>query len=338
MLSSNKSFHHEIAETLSNDIDREVLDQTIVLLSAQKPKISINTTFRDRLRNTILNEKKETPSHFSFERFFSFSFVSVIWAIGACCIAVFSFWDIFSTLLSSPSTPPALLHHEGESSRKENPSIASWLSLWQEAPLVPSVSKAFNQKLYQEQISIHAEIEDIVHDLTDIDSILDEDSSHINVQKKLQTNPMERSIPTSDIVTSVPMLRSMDSDGTMGMEGPLAIGLRHTSSLDISIPPYPEYMPIYKKQGSAFTPEEIRDKSGSGIMMFEWATESNQSMIELKVYKQLENTIVSEEPTVSYRSMRKKWENKMNFYLVPNLRYLDQSGRSFYVPLMRGFE
>ncbi len=190
----------------------------------------------------------------------------------------------------------------------------------------------------KEQTSINAEIEDIVHDLTDVDALMDEDSTYVNVQKKLQTHPTERSIPPSDIVTSVTMLRSVSSDGTMGIGGSHAIELRNTASTDIIIPPYPEYMPIYKKRGSAFTPEEIRDKSGSGIMMFEWATESNQGMIESKVYKQLEGTITPEEPTISYRSMRKKWENKMNFYLVPNLRYLDQNGKIFYVPLMRGFE
>ena len=136
-------------------------------------------------------------------------------------------------------------------------------------PLVRSVSEESNQKLYQEQVSIHAEIEDIVHDLTDIDALLDEDSSHMNVQKKLQTNPTERSIPPSDIFTSVSMLRSVESDGAMTMSESHAIGLRNTTSIDITIPPYPKYMPVYKKQGSAFTPEEIRDKSGSGIVMFE---------------------------------------------------------------------
>ena len=136
-------------------------------------------------------------------------------------------------------------------------------------PLVRSVSEESNQKLYQEQVSIHAEIEDIVHDLTDIDALLDEDSSHMNVQKKLQTNPTERSIPPSDIFTSVSMLRGVESDGAMGMSESHAIGLRNTASIDITIPPYPKYMPVYKKQGSTFTPEEIRDKSGSGIVMFE---------------------------------------------------------------------
>ena len=136
-------------------------------------------------------------------------------------------------------------------------------------PLVGSVSEESNQKLYQEQVSIHAEIEDIVHDLTDIDALLDEDSSHMNVQKKIQTNPTERSIPLSDMMAPMSTLGSVGSDGAMSMSESHAIGLRNTASIDITIPPYPKYMPVYKKQGSTFTPEEIRDKSGSGIIMFE---------------------------------------------------------------------
>ena len=78
MSSTNKSFHNEIAETLSHDIDLEVLDQNISLLSAQKPKISINPEYRDRLRKTLVSQKKETTAYFSFQRFFSFSFVSFV--------------------------------------------------------------------------------------------------------------------------------------------------------------------------------------------------------------------------------------------------------------------
>ena len=201
-----------------------------------------------------------------------------------------------------------------------------------------SISEQWNQKLYQEQASIHAEIEDIVQDLTDIDALLDEDVTPVNIQKPSPVNATEPSLPLSDMIAPMTMLSSMGSDVAMRKAEVSGVGKRSVISMDIIIPAYPKYMPVYKKQGSTFTPEEIRDKSGSGIVMFEWPTESNQSMIASKVYTQLQETIVSGESTVSYRSMRKKWENKMNFYLVPNLRYLDKNGKSFYIPLMRGFE
>ena len=91
----------------------------------------------------------------------------------------------------------------------------------------------------------------------------------MNIQKPSPVNATEPSLPLSDMIAPMTMLSSMGSDVAMRKAEVSGVGKRSVISMDIIIPAYPKYMPVYKKQGSTFTPEEIRDKSGSGIVMFE---------------------------------------------------------------------
>lgn len=307
MSSKNNHILDEIIPLLEKNEDRDDLRVCVDILSAYRPKISIDRSFQEKFRNTLLSAKVERKRIFWWNSLYPF--FSVFSVAFACFTLAIGYFDILFPKDFKQVIPE--IQKETVTSFRE---VATGTKIEESSPLKI-------QEFKNEKASIDAEMSSIVDEINSLDiastTLLPTiDTSSPPIAKISRTSEL-----WADSIPAVPPLAQMS---------PMMLSVP-----EYSIPEYPSKMNIYKKSGE-WTDAEITARSGSGIIAKNMLTEK-RSLITTKIEALLTGKIISW-TNITYKILSKIAVESGNFsYLVPVIEYTTTWWERISIPLIRGF-
>lgn len=120
MSSSDNHIYEEIKSLLSKDISAEKVEKLLTLLDSHRPGVDIDRGFQVNLKKSLLTQKK-SPKASSLFTFSLFQKISLLSAVYASFLMVFTFWKLLFShpdisdregILSQRIVPETLLQSE----------------------------------------------------------------------------------------------------------------------------------------------------------------------------------------------------------------------------------
>ncbi len=307
MSSKNNHILDEIIPLLEKNEDRDNLRACVDILSVHRPKISIDRSFQEKFRNTLLSARVERKRIFWWNSLYPF--FSVFSVAFACFALAIGYFDILFPKDIGPLIPKIQ-----KKIVTSSPEIATGTKIDESSPLKI-------QEFKNEKASIDAEMSSIVDEINSLDI------TSTTLPPTIDTS----SSPTAKISrTSELWANSMATVPPLAQMSPMMLSVP-----EYSIPEYPSKMNIYKKSGE-WTNVEITARSGSGIIAKNMPTEW-RSLITTKIEALLTGKTVSW-TNITYKILSKIVVESGNFsYLVPVIEYTMTWWERISIPLIRGF-
>lgn len=336
MSSSTKDILEELS-LLSEKLDwmNSNLSEIIDFLSTHRPKINPDNYFRERLKQKIIDlgeenqiqKIKKSKKILSIIHGFYSQWMPLYTTAFSCLIIgiiIFQFKGayIIPEGVLFPSMQPALYTGSGnvvEILRPKNSIALSW-------------------KLEENDAhEIDSEINGIIEDMNSIIGDTSPKVKSTSPQKgKIVPEMAKYSLDMwlSEITPSMAplpgMLRSMAANSVME---------KQEIQTSYIIPTYPSVVNIYKKYGPDFTQVELISHMGFGITGIEMETEKNMTLLQSKIEAKIWSDIVTAWWIITYIPMKKIGKDVPNtHYLIPVISYTLSSGKSIFIPIVRGFE